>query len=401
MPISLWISGIKCKNQMIEFPNKLTHQLEQIRSIHQFRELNDHIGLIDFSSNDYLGYSRNKTIFKHALELLDSHDLNHNGSSGSRLIHGNHMFFNVLEKHLCLFHEAEACIIFNSGFDANLGFFSSIPQRGDLIFYDESIHASLRDGIRLSYAKSHRLYHNDLSHLKKCLEEFSDHQGEKYVVVESIYSMNGDSPQLENYCDVCEEYEVKLVIDEAHATGFFGQKGQGLVQALGLNDQIFARIHTFGKAIGVHGACILGSNLLKNYLVNFCRSFIYTTALPPHTVATVLSTYQYLEGTSDNDNFAPKILKNLISFFRREIISRELTQFILPRNSPIQSVRISGNKEAKTLAHSLQKKGLGVKEILAPTVPKGTERIRIALHSFNSNEEIDYLLTEIRKQVLN
>ena len=386
---------------MIEFPHNLTRKLEQIRSIHQLRTLDYYDGLVDFSSNDYLGYSTNQTIFKHALDLLDSYGMSYNGSSGSRLIHGNHMLFNVLEEYLCLFHESEACIIFNSGFDANIGFFSCVPQRGDVIFYDESIHASLRDGIRLSYAKSYRICHNDLSDLRKRLEEFGNLAGEKYVIIESIYSMDGDSPKLESYCSLCQEFGAKLVIDEAHATGFFGDRGQGLVQALGLSDRIFARIHTFGKAIGVHGACILGSCKLKEYLINYCRSFIYTTALPPHTIATILATYKYLEKTSGDSCFGPKILKELISFFRMKVISEELGQFILPRNSPIQSIQIPGNKQSKELANSLQKKGLGVKEILAPTVPKGTERIRIALHSFNTNEQVECLITQISKHVLN
>ena len=384
---------------MIEFPKKLIRQLNKTRSIHQFRTLNNYSDLIDFSSNDYLGYSRNKTIFNNALELLKHYDLNCNGSSSSRSIYGNHLLFNILEEHLCFFHESEACTIFNSGFDANLGFFSSVPQRGDLIFYDELIHASLRDGIRLSYAKSYRIHHNDLMHLKKRLEDFNHYEGEKYVVVESIYSMNGDSPQLRNYVSLCREYGAKLVIDEAHATGFLGDKGQGLVQALKLNDQVFARIHTFGKAIGVHGACILGSHSLKEYLVNFCRPFIYTTAMPPHTAATILSAYRYLEKTSADDDFEPKTLRKLISFFRKEVISLGLNKFILHRDSPIQVFQISGNKKAKKSANLLRQKGLGVKEILAPTVPKKTERIRIVLHSFNSNEEIEHLLTEIRKLV--
>ena len=189
------------------------------------------------------------------------------------------------------FHKAESGLIFNSGYDANLGLFSCIAKKEDTLICDELIHASIIDGCRLSYANRFRFAHNDVEDLEDKLRRS---KGNIFVAVESVYSMDGDMAPLKEIAAVCKKYNASLIVDEAHATGLFGDQGRGLVSQHGLEQEVFARVHTFGKALGCHGAVILGSETLRNYLVNFARSFIFTTALPVHSLIAVKCAYEML-----------------------------------------------------------------------------------------------------------
>lgn len=220
----------------------------------------------DFWSNDYLGLARAPLAYPGC-----------SGSTGSRLISGNTALIQMAESRIARFFGSEAALVFNSGYDANLGFFSAVPQKGDTVLYDELIHASVRDGIRLSHAKSYSFRHNDLKDLQRKAEHAS---GTVFIAVESLYSMDGDLAPLPELADWCELHGALLVVDEAHAGGVFGEGGRGLVAAAGLESRCFARLVTFGKAYGMHGGAICGGKLLCEFLINFARSFIYTTALP-------------------------------------------------------------------------------------------------------------------------
>ena len=176
-----------------------------------------------------------------------------------------------LAQYLSNFHKGESALIFNSGYDANVGFFSTIPQRGDTILYDELCHASIRDGIRLSLAKGHSFTHNDLSALRSRLELAN---GIIFVAVESVYSMDGDIVPLEKVLRLCKEFQAQLVVDEAHSTGIYGNKGEGLAVSLNFQDKIFARLHTFGKAMGVHGAVWISSSISRDYLINYIKNLL-------------------------------------------------------------------------------------------------------------------------------
>jgi 8-amino-7-oxononanoate synthase len=200
--------------------------------------------------------------------------------------------------------------------------------------------------------------------------------------------MDGDSPNLEELVNLCEKYNCYLVIDEAHALGVFGDLGEGLIQYQSLQDKIFARIMTFGKGLGCHGAAILGSQELKSYLVNFARSFIYTTGLSPHSVATILIAYQYLKSEKE----AIQKLKNNIQFFNQEKLQMGLKPMFVYSKSAIQCAIIPGNDKVKAIANKLQENGFDVKAILSPTVPEGQERLRFCLHSYNSEKEISEVL---------
>jgi 8-amino-7-oxononanoate synthase len=296
--------------------------------------------------------------------------------------------YQEAEKHIARFHQTESALIFNSGYDANVGFFSCIPQKGDYILYDELSHASIRDGIQLSHAKSYKFQHNDYEDLERLIQRFQTAQAEIYIVTESVFSMDGDSPNLEIMVQLSKKYHCLLVVDEAHALGVFGTNGQGLVQELQLQEGVFARIMTFGKGLGCHGAAIVGSLELQEYLVNFARSFIYTTGLSPHSVATILMAYHHLE----RDIVTLNMLRENSIHFNQEKNILGLKPLFVRSKSAIQSAILPGNEKVKAIAKQFQDKGFDVKPILSPTVPEGQERLRFCIHSFNTKEEISQVL---------
>ena len=371
----------------MNFPEKLHQKLAQRRITNSLRSLHSPSDLIDFYSNDYLGFAQSEAIFNQAHQLLVDKNLKMNGATGSRLISGNHQLYQETEDVIAAFHNSEKALLFNSGYDANVGFFSSIPQRGDVIVYDELIHASIRDGIQLSNAKAYKFKHNDLENLNEILQRIQ--HDTIYVVTESVFSMDGDSPDLKNLVAVCKQKNAYLIIDEAHALGIFGENGTGIVQQLGIEKDVFARIMTFGKGLGCHGAAILGSENLYKYLVNFSRSFIYTTGLPPHAIATINIAYQHLNSTTII------VLSERIQHFKSELVRLDLTSKFIKSDSAIHCCVISGTEKTKETAQQLQQKGFNIKPILSPTVPIGQERLRICLHSFNSNEEITAILEHL------
>jgi len=385
---------------MKQLPNKLQSKLKIRKANNALRKLNTQNNLTDFSSNDYLGFSKFQVIFDNTHQYLIDNNLTQNGSTGSRLLSGNHELYNTVETMLCEFHNSEAALIFNSGYDANVGFFSSVPQRGDIILYDEYIHASIRDGIKISNAKAYKFKHNDLDNLDKMLKRTSTdsvpvkHDEEVYIVTESVFSMDGDTPDLVLISEICKNHNAHLIIDEAHALGVFGENGLGLIQGLGIENAVFARLFTFGKGLGCHGAAILGSNILKQYLVNFARSFIYTTALPPHSLATIKKAYEQLviSNKSEKSHFAIQQLNENILFFKSKIEDLNLQHYFIKSESAIHCCIISGNKKVKSIANQFKDKGFDVKSILSPTVPKGRERLRFCLHSYNSETEISKVL---------
>lgn len=371
----------------MNFPKKLSDKLESRRQNKSLRILQQPNELIDFASNDYIGFSKSESIFNVTHQFLLDHNIKSNGATGSRLLSGNHALYTETENYIAQFHQSESALLFNSGYDANVGFFSAVPQKGDLILYDELCHASIRDGIQLSNAKSYKFKHNDFEDLELLIQRNPNTL--IYIVTESVFSMDGDCPNIEELVALSEKHNCYLVVDEAHALGVFGEKGEGLIQHLHLQDKIFARIMTFGKGLGCHGAVVLGSEELKSYLVNFARSFIYTTGLSPHSVATILIGYHHLE----KDKNALESLRDNIVFFNQVKKMLYLNPLFIRSKSAIQSVIIPGNEKVKSIASELQQNGFDVKAILSPTVSVGQERLRFCLHSYNSKEEITKVLT--------
>lgn len=360
-------------------------KLEQRKAENNFRALTVSNNSIDFTSNDYLGLANDTQL---RIQVLREMEWLPAGSTGSRLLSGNSEYIQRLEKMLAEYHRAENALLFNSGFDANYGLLSTLPYKGDVIFYDELVHASIHDGIRHSKANSLSFVHNNLSDLETKLREISERTETKlkYVVVESLYSMDGDFAPLKELAALCRKYDAGLIVDEAHATGILGSKGEGRVSELNLEKECVARVHTFGKAIGGNGAVILCSNELKTFLVNYCRPFIYSTALPYYNLAHIRCAYNYLP-TDDAAQRRANLFR-LIHLFR-ENINRTNPRFTLLHNkTPIQSIIVKGNDEVKRFAAAIQQAGFDVRPILYPTVPKGSERIRICLHSFNTEAEV-------------
>jgi len=377
---------------MIVFPEKLQKKLIDRKKIEALRVLPSSTNtLIDFYSNDYLGYSTSEEIRRLSAKISKNILPHKNGATGSRLLSGNHKLYEVTENMISKFHDAEAALIFNSGYDANIGLFSSVLQRSDFIIYDELCHASIRDGIQMSQAKSRKFKHNDYESLEKMI--ISSIQSKTplqciYIVTESVFSMDGDTSDLKTLVQLCKKYRCYLIVDEAHAVGVFGNKGEGLVQKLGLQKDVFARIVTFGKALGCHGAAVLGSNNIKLYLINFARSFIYTTGLPPDTVATIWASYSKL---LSNDSAFEKLNKN-IEILQYYINNSNLNAYFISSSSAVHCCIIPGNNTVKKVSKELEKSGFSIKPIMYPTVPKGKERIRICIHSFNKKEDIKKLL---------
>ena len=379
---------------MKKFPKSVHQKLQQRKQNNALRTLPNATNLIDFSSNDYLGFAQSESIFDQTHQYLLDNNIKINGATGSRLISGNHNLYSITEDSIAQFHQSESALIFNSGYDANVGFFSCVPQRNDIILYDELCHASIRDGIQLSQAKSYKFNHNDFEHLEKLIQKPTADNRQPttiYIVTESVFSMDGDSPNLEQLVQLSEKYNCYLVIDEAHGVGIFGEQGEGLVQYSNLHDHIFARIVTFGKGLGCHGAAIVGSIELKDYLVNFARSFIYTTGLSPHSVATILIAYQHLQREKE----AIHQLKANIHYFNQQKIQLGLKPLFVYSKSAIQCAIIPGNEKVKTIATQLQQHGFDVKAILSPTVPEGQERLRFCLHSYNTETQILAVLQKL------
>ena len=377
---------------MMQFPKSLSKKLENRIENRAFRQLSSENNLIDFASNDYLGYAKSEIIFDKTHQLLINKNIKTNGATGSRLLTGNHHLYIETEAFIANFHQSETALIFNSGYDANVGFFSAVPQRTDVILYDALCHASIRDGIKLSNAKAFKFNHNDIDDLKQKIISCRNTLANIYVVTESVFSMDGDSPNIETLAQVCDDTNCYLVVDEAHAVGVFGihdkSSAEGLVQSLGLQDRVFARIITFGKAMGCHGAAVLGSAYLKKYLINFARSFIYTTGLAPHTLATILTAYQTLE----TEKLATAKLRHNIVFFNQQKLILGLKPLFVYSKSAIQSAIIPTNEKVENIASILQQHYFDVKAIRSPTVPLGQERLRICLHAYNTEEQICELL---------
>ncbi len=366
----------------MQIPAYITEDLEKLRDAGQLRSLSrsDH-ALADFSSNDYLGlagWTRQSTT-----ELAF-------GSGGSRLLCGHHAIHEQVEERLRTYFRAPAALLFGSGYHANMGLIQALGRRQDCFLYDERVHASMREGLRLALGPAFSFRHNDPMDLERKLQQ---KRGEEcYVLVESLYSMDGDEAPIGLFAGLCKSYGAWLIVDEAHSTGVYGPGGRGCTIAAGLEDRVLARVHTFGKALGAAGAAVLGAPALVDFLINRCRSFIYTTAMPPVLAGRLLDVL-------DESLLQPRIfaLNEVIARFRRQAAVLFPDWTTLP--GPIQVFLVPGNERALSAAAALQKGGVDVRAVRAPTIPAGSERLRICLHAFNTEEETELLLLLLKKSM--
>lgn len=333
----------------------------------------------------YLGLARSPKLTTLVLQELETHlnPLNGLGSTGSRLLTGSSLYAQDLEERIAKFHGYQAGLIFNCGYMANVGLLSAVANQDSVIFYDVAIHASIHDGIRLSRGNAFPFRHNDLEHLEYRLKTCPS-QTDRFICIESIYSTDGSIAPLNELAQLARKYQVHLIVDEAHAVGTCGPNGRGLIAEHNLTDSVFAQVATFGKALGTHGAIVLGNPTLKQALINFATSYIYTTALPFQTLAAIKCSYDlFPEMDQEREH-----LQKLIQIFRAFYSSSSITH--------IQSVPVEGNAAVKKISKLLVDQKFDVRPLISPTVQRGHERLRICLHAFNTDKELVELMHHIQ-----
>jgi 8-amino-7-oxononanoate synthase len=379
-----------------------TAVLDDLRGQNRYRSLRVAAG-IDFTSNDYLGYGgKNLTPPTPLPEagrgeripaaFLDSSPPSRFGKgagglgsslstslpitgASSRLLRGHHALWDEVESALAAWHGAEAVLMMTSGYTANEGLLSTVIEPGDWVAADELVHASIIDGLRLARPQKFRFRHNDLNHLEDGLRAAAQRShGERFVVTESLFSMDGDLAPLAAVADLAERYGAKVIVDEAHSTGCYGPGGAGCVDAVGLRGRVLATVHTGGKALGVTGAYICGSQILKEYLVNKCRHLIFTTALPPAVARWWLD----VPTRVSKDDDGRRRLHDNAAAFRSSLAAHDVpvagTEYVVP-------VFLGDDGRALAAAIRLQEQGFDVRAIRPPSVPPGTARLRISIHA--------------------
>ncbi len=360
---------------MSPFPAQLEKRLLESEVTFLRRNLSYRKG-IDFSSNDYLGFSKDPMLIQQVREAIQDFPL---GSSGSRLLRGNLDIHEKAEGQLANFVGREAALLFSTGFQANIGFLSAILMPGDFVFSDELNHASLIDGIRLSKATKVVYPHKNMGKLSQFLEETPNREGLKVIVTESLFSMDGDIAPLVELQEIAQHFSAFVVVDEAHATGLYGsfdeRLGGGIVQALGLSDSILATIHTGGKALGAQGAWIACDQKMKDYLVNFSRAFIYSTAPMPVVPLSLILAIEYWKEVGKSR--AKEVLKQAL-WLKKQF--PELTiGYADEACGPIVPIILGENERALKIGQRIQNEGFDVRTIRPPTVPKGTARLRLTV----------------------
>jgi len=334
--------------------------------------------LLDFSSNDYLALSQHPELLEASHAALGRYGV---GAGAARLMSGDLGLFHQLEREVADFKGCEAALIFGSGYMANVGIIPALVGRGDVVFSDRLDHASIYDGCRLAGARLRRFRHNDPGHLEYLLKN-ERRTGRGLVVVESLYSMDGDLAPLAELVELKNRHACLLMVDEAHATGLFGARGGGLIQAAGLEGAVEVAMGTFGKALGSYGAYVAGSETLCDYLINRARSFIYSTGLPPAVVAASLAAVRLVRNSPD----LGRRLAEKAEFFK-ECLKREgLTGS--PGLSHIVPVMVGDGGAALTLAEECCQQGLFATAIRPPTVPEGTARLRFSVTLHHQKAEL-------------
>ncbi len=340
---------------------------------------------IDFSSNDYLGLSSHPELSAEIKNAVDKYGA---GSSASRLLSGDFELHHLLEEKVAKFKNKEAALVFNSGYQANLGIISCLYGKGDCIFSDRLNHASLVDGIMLSQARFFRFQHNDVSHLQLLLKKERGKFNKALIITESIFSMDGDRAPLKELVYLKEKYNCAVFVDEAHATGIFGSNGAGVVEEDGLEEKVDFIMGTFSKALAGFGAYLAASQKIKDYLVNACRSFIYSTALPPYVIAGNLKSIELIE----KEAYRREKLLESAEYFRQALKNKG---FQVKGCSQIVPVIVKDNFKAVELAKRLQEKGYWVLSVRPPTVPVNEARIRVSLTFYHDKKILQKLIDDM------
>jgi 8-amino-7-oxononanoate synthase len=362
---------------------RIVGQLSELEARGELRDLETVRG-VDLSSNDYLGLSTDPRMKRAVLEGINS--ASRIASTGSRLLSGHDEVWTALEEDFARWVGAETALYFTSGYAANVGLLGAILAPNDIVFSDSANHASLIDGIRLSKCRRVVFPHLDLNALEAGLCRNQGSNGARIIVVESIYSMEGDRAPLADLAMLVTRYGAELIVDEAHATGVRGPRGAGCVAETRLCGRVLARVHTCGKALGAAGAFVCGSDNLRRLLINRARTFVYSTGLPPYFAAQVAAGMKLAaEAESEREHLA-----ELGAFLRRELQKNGFDSGT--SDSQIVPVMLGSTSVAVRLAEHLKANGFGVRAIRPPTVPPGTARLRLSLTAKMSRETLASLV---------
>ena len=340
---------------------------------------------INFSSNDYLGLSSHEKLKQVSSEAAVRLGV---GGAASRLLSGDLGIYHWLEEKTARFKGKESALVLNSGYQANVGMISALCKRGDVIFSDKLNHASIVDGALLSGARLLRFFHNDLNNLAYLLKKERYKFKKAFIVTETVFSMDGDKPDLRELVSLKDKYNCEIIVDEAHATGVFGENGAGVVGEEGLSDKIDVIMGTFSKSLGSFGAYICCSKKVKKYLINVCRSFIYSTALPPSVIAVNLASLDLI----DEEPFRRKELLINADWFREKLRQKG---FEVRGCSQIVPLIVQDSQKAVDISKKLQDRGYWVLPIRPPTVPAGKSRLRFSLTYHHTKDMLDSLIKDI------
>ena len=341
-------------------------KLGRLKAQGRYRALRAASG-IDLTSNDYLGLRTHPKLRQAAMEVLDSGmDI---GAGGSRLLRGNDPVHADLEDFAADYFGAERALYFATGYQANMAIFQALPSRHDAVIYDSLIHASAREGIANSPAKSIKARHNDLNAYEDALKRVRESAAQIFVAVESVYSMDGDLAPLEDLQKLAQKYDAILIVDEAHGTGVFGESGKGCTEHLSHENLI--TLHTCGKALGVAGGLVCGPEVIIETLINTARSFIYSTAPMPLQAYLTQVALEIIRGEPERR----ERLFELIAFCKTILPVSEI-------NSPIVPIILGNDTQTLEIAAQIQNEGFDIRAIRPPTVPEGSSRLRV---SFNVN----------------
>ncbi len=337
---------------------------------------------LSFCSNDYLGLANDQRIVEAFQQAALLHGV---GSGASHLVNGHNQEHELLEEDLAKFTGRERALVFSTGYMANLGIINALVGKGDAVFEDKLNHASLIDGGLSSSAEFVRYRHNDMDHLQSQLEKSQAQR--KLIVTDGVFSMDGDIAKLKQMSQLAAEHNGWVMVDDAHGIGVLGEQGRGTVDQLNCSvDDVPVLVGTLGKAFGTFGAFVAGSEALIEYLIQFSRTYIYTTALPAAVAAATRASL----GIVMQEQQRRDHLVELVNYFRAKAASRGIC--LMESSTPIQPVMVGDEAEAMAVSARLEQQGIWVTAIRPPTVPAGTSRLRVTLSAQHNKEHIDQLI---------
>ncbi|NNE97576.1 MAG: 8-amino-7-oxononanoate synthase, partial [Pyrinomonadaceae bacterium] len=345
---------------------------------------------IDLSSNDYLGLAQDSRLKDAMIEAVEREGV---GSTGSRLLRGERDCFREVEEKFAAWKGTERSLYFATGYQANIGIMQAFLEKDDIVFSDEQNHASLIDGIRLAKCKKHIYSHLAVDTLEDTLSN-TETRGQKFLVTESLFSMDGDIAPLKTYAGICSRTNTNLIVDEAHAVGIYGKTGSGLIEEFGIEDNVFLSINTAGKALGVSGAFAAGSDLAIDYLINKCRSFVFSTAPIPAVADTLKVAIEIIENEKERREDLRALCRTFSGLLREN-------GFAVPKKeTQIVPIIIGDSSRAVAIAEKMQAFGFDVRAIRPPTVAEGTSRLRVTLNLGLDREILTEFVEKLKQEVI-